>query len=128
MSDLFFNKKKVTIFSIVFSGTVALLLLFLKKWTWSTGVLLGTGAGLCNFYLLYKDFTGMLQPPDRPRPSQPSLVSKFFFRYLILALLFVAAFYIPGVHFIGFALGFFLVHLNLGIVTFIRLLGSGPKK
>jgi len=134
VSELPFDKKKVTVFSIVGSVAVALIFLFLKKWAWSLGIMLGTGAGLWNFYLLYKDFAGMFSPPSdqaarremalpsQGRLRQLSMVSKFFFRYLFLAVLFFAAFKIPGVHFVGFVLGFFLVHVNLAIVSFLRFM------
>jgi len=126
VSELPFDKKKVTVFSIVGSTVVALIFLFLKKCAWSLGIMLGTGAGLWNFYLLHKDFAGMFSP-SQGRSRQLSMVSKFFFRYLFLAVLFFAALKIPGVHFVGFVLGFFLVHVNLAIVSFLRFMRPEKK-
>lgn len=139
MSEFFIDKKKVIDFSLIFSVVVVLVFLFFKKISWAVGISLGTGAGLWNFHLLYKDFSGLFRPPDQVEKRenlsssqagsrQFSLVAKFFFRYLLLALLFLAAFYIPGVHFMGFVLGFFFVHVNLGLVSFLRLMRQDPKK
>lgn len=143
MSDQFFDKEKTRNYSLIAGAVVALLFLVFKKWTWSTGIVLGTGAGLCNFYLLYKDFTnlfpasprGAADPSgERPleqavrRPSPFSMAGKFFSRYLLLAVLFFLAFKIPGVHFAGFVLGFFLVHVNLAVVSFMRLMRPDSKK
>ena len=170
MSDQFFDKEKTRNYSLIAGAVVALLFLIFKKWTWSTGIVLGTGAGLCNFYLLYKDFANLFPSGAEPAPRQPrgaaglsaerapglaapcqphgaadpsgerpleqaarkpspfSMAGKFFLRYLLLAVLFFLAFKIPGVHFAGFVLGFFLVHVNLGVVSFMRLMRPGSKQ
>lgn len=136
MSDQFFDKEKTRNYSLIAAAAVALLFLVFKKWTWASGIVLGTGAGLCNFYLLYKDFTSLFPAQGQPRgaevparkPSPFSMAGKFFSRYLLLAVLFFLAFKIPGVHFAGFVLGFFLVHVNLAVVSFMRLMRPDPKK
>jgi len=138
MSEQFFDKEKTRNYSLITGAVVALLFLVFKKWTWAAGIVLGTGAGLWNFYLLHRDFTNLFPPQAgdsaRPleqavrRPSPFSMAGKFFLRYLLLAVLFFLAFKIPGVHFAGFVLGFFLVHVNLGVVSFMRLMRPGSKK
>ncbi len=145
MSDQFFDKEKTRNYSLITAAVTALIFFVFKKWTWASGIALGAGAGLWNFYLLYKDFTNLFPAPSRGaadpggdlplkqaaasrRPSPLSMAGKFFSRYLLLAVLFFLAFKIPGVHFAGFVLGFFLVHVNFGVVSFMRLMRPAPKK
>ena len=99
--------------------------------SWILGLVLGIGAGLLNAYLLFKDFDSMFRqsptaPPLTP-PQRFGMASKFFLRYLFLALLFYGAYKIQAIHFIGFVLGFFIAHVCLAVL-FIRYIRKNSKK
>jgi len=114
------EKKKILGFALVSSCLLAAVSLLLKRSDWAAGVVLGTAAGLVNFYFLFHNLSRISGPAKSPG----SLTARFFVRYLFLASVFFLAFRCSWIHFLSFVLGFFLVHLSLGVVSLIRLIRS----
>lgn len=137
-------QKNVLLLSWAVSLTGAGIALLAGKMSWSIGLIAGSGVGMINFYLLWyglekargwaqeargqgKDSETLGAPRQeswRGAWRAQSLAGKFFLRYLFLAAAFFAAYKMPGMSFLSFVCGFFLVHLVLGLNTFWRFVRS----
>ena len=120
--------KNALLFSLALAVVFAAASLILKKGNWAIGVLLGVLIGMLNFYLLFQHLARIQNPisnagsPKNPFLSAWAPAGLFFARYLFLAAIFFLIFKTHWIHFIGFILGFFLVHVNLGAASVIKLI------
>lgn len=126
MAGPFREGKGVIIFSLALCGAAAALFLGFGKWDSAAGVVLGGAAGILNFYLLFKGLAGAYEKAKAGAGAERrwAVSGGFLGRYLLLAAAFYAAFKTPGINFLGFVLGFFLVHLNLGVASIVRVARS----
>ncbi|HNV86853.1 MAG TPA: ATP synthase subunit I [Candidatus Omnitrophota bacterium] len=117
MTDAFEERRKILALTVLFGLACALAAFFLKKNDWAFGVAGGTLAGAFNYYFLFRHLAVLRERTLRPADH----VARFFLRYLFLGLLFFLAFRIPGIHFGGFLLGFFLVYLSSGLFVLRKI-------
>lgn len=121
------ESKGVILFSLACCGVAAALFLAFRKGDSAAGVVLGGAAGILNFYLLFRGLAGAYEQAKAGGAAarQWQMSGRFLGRYLFLAALFYGAFKAPGIDFLSFVLGFFLVHLNLGVASIVRIARSG---
>jgi len=117
MAGAFEERRRVLVLTVVFGIGCALGAIFFKKFDWGIGIGSGTLAGALNYYFLFRHLAVLQERSVRPADH----VARFFLRYLALGLFFFLAFRLPGVHFGGFLLGFFLVYLSSGIFVLRKL-------
>ena len=78
---------------------------------WVYGLLLGTGVGLLNFFLIGKRISETVNK----RKSSKNILIGFFFRFVILSLAFCVAVRYDTVNIVSFAIGIFLVQIAIYI-------------
>lgn len=110
--------KRILIHAAVSVAVLCILFIALGRTDMLWGVLFGFLISLLYFFFLSRDIEKVR---DLPREAvKNTLMWRYLLRYAVVGIALLIAFKVEALNILGFVIGFFLLHLNIIVVSLLR--------